>query len=251
MNRNRAGLVLALFLAQVSIAIAQVDTLQIEGPEQVKPGTLVRLTASTTESETPLWIVLSPVDLDYEVADSGRRLLFASGCRAGERVTVLLLAQQVNGERIASRQVRKTIHVISENNDVPVEDPPADPPKKPDFERSPLYRSVTDAWNLIRTDAGKDLSSKVAANFELIANKCESGKIVEIPAIWKELSVLNRQALGIETSAWSPVAKTLQDQFQKLGLSEVRIHAFHLKAISAAIRNAADQRNTETKRTRR
>ena len=67
----------------VSTAIAQVGSLQIEGPHEVEPGQLVRLSANTLDNETPFWIVLEPINLDYESVDGGKRLLFSSGCQRG------------------------------------------------------------------------------------------------------------------------------------------------------------------------
>lgn len=225
-------------------AFDQMSSLQIEGPHEIETGELVRLSARTTDQETALWIVLSPDDLDYEVVDQGSRLLFSSGCNAGEQVTVLLLAQQVLDGRIATRQIKRTIHVVSKT---PANVEPT--PDLPSTTDSPIYQSTYEAWSLIRTDAAKALSESVAKNFDNLAAKCETGTFLENSAIWNELAKRNREALGVESSAWNPVATTLQREFQKLGLSAPRQHSFHLKAAAAAIRSAAKE-TTNTRRSR-
>ena len=73
-----------------------------------------------------------------------------------------------------------------------------------------------------------------------MASRCESGTVEDIPSIWRELSIQNRQTLGIESTAWNPVAKVLQAEFQQLDLKTPEEHAFHLRAAAAAIRNSAN-----------
>jgi hypothetical protein len=222
-------------------AHAQRAALQIEGPREAGPGTLVRLSANTIEEESPFWIVLEPIDLDYEQVENGSRLLFSTGCKTGQRITVVLLAQQVRDGRIVTRQIRRTVLVKdSETDPDPIDDPPDSRPPKDDplLPQSPLYAAVMEAWPSIQTDAAKALSESVAANIDSMAAKCEAGKIREKTEIWRELSLRNRRTLGVEASAWNPVANVLQQQFQNLALSTPAAHAVHLKATAAAIRAA-------------
>jgi len=238
-----------------SCAFAQSDALQIDGPHEVQPGMLVRLSANTTKNETPFWIVLDPIDLDYEQVDGGKRLLFSSGDQSTS-ITVILLAQQVVKNRITTRQIRRTIQVsddLPEDVDAPpppVTEPPTEPPTQtptpaePVLE-SPVFSEISQAWSNIGTDAAKKLSEAVAVNFDAAAKKCESNQYENIAAIWKELSAKNRQALQIESVAWEPVAVALQQAFQKLKLPDVSSHAFHLRAAAAAIRHAFNQQTTQ------
>ena len=140
-----------------------------------------------------------------------------------------------------TRQVRRTITVNGENSD-PIGDPPELPPTDdPVVTESPLYQTILKAWPLIRTDAAKAMSGRVAENIEAMGRKCESGLVRENANIWRELSKRNRETLGLETSAWNPVANVLQQQFQSLALPHPAAHAVHLKATAAAIRAASKQ----------
>ena len=240
-----------ILLALCSNAIAQIEALQIEGPHETKPGTLVRLTANTIAEETPFWIVLEPIDLDYEQVAGGKRLLFSTGCESGQRITVLLLAQQVRNGRIVTRQIRRTIKVTQDDSTAaPDVKPPANPPAgNPTLTESPLYLPVLTAWPSIRTDAAKALSAAVATNIDAMAAKCDAGIVREVSEIWRELSDRNRETLGIESSAWNPVATVLQREFQSLAekLTTPSAHSLHLRAAAAAIRAAASNQNTKSK----
>ncbi len=247
--RTNITLAIMSLLVICSQAIAQIEALQIEGPHEAKPGTLVRLSANTVAEETPFWIVLEPIELDYEQVQDGKRLLFSTGTKPGQRITVVLLAQQVRNGRIVTRQIRRSINIVrDESEPAPVDDSPALPPQDvPTLDKSPLYSSVLKAWPLIRTDAARELSAKVAVNIDAMAAKCESGDFRDTNEVWRELSTRNRETLGIETSAWSPVATVIQRDFQSLKLPTTSAHSFHLRAAAAAIRAASSQ-NTETRR---
>ena len=77
-------------LAFCPLVDAQIDSLNIDGPLEARPGQLVQLRAEITESETPFWIVLNPIDLQYEQVENGRRLIFATGCQPSSSVVVML-----------------------------------------------------------------------------------------------------------------------------------------------------------------
>jgi len=219
---------------------SQMESLQIDGPREVTTGSLIRLSAKTDEKETAFWIVLKPIELDFEVVDGGQRILFSSGCKPDVQITLLLLAQQVHEGRIVTRQIRRTIQVVADRREEPADEPPNTVPDDPSLSDSPLYLKVKEAWKSIRTDAAKELSVQVASNIENMATKCESGQIQEASDIWRELAKSNRKTLGIESSAWEPVASVLQVEFQGLDLPTPFEHAFHLKATAAAIRDAAE-----------
>lgn len=230
----------------------QTSALQIEGPRESQPGQLVRLVAKTVPSETPFWIVLEPIDLDYEQVDGGQRLLFSTGCLPNRRISVLLLAQRVQENRIVTRQIRRTI-VVGEQAPVnpPVLDPPPvngqEPAEPIAWEDSPLFSSVLVAWPEIRTDVAKGLSSEVAASFDSIADQIDGGQITHVEQVWTSVGVANREILQVEVSAWEPVGQAIQLQFKQLKLSKIREHAFHLRSVAAAIRqafNATTERNT-------
>ena len=241
-------LILAALLMSIGseLAVGQdsagIEALQIDGPHEALTGTLVRLSANTVEEETPLWIVLDPIDLDYELTCGGKRLLFSTGCKEGQRITVLLLAQQMRDDRLVTRQIRRVLKVVSEKTtDEPRECPPHVPPDEPSLTDSPLYLPVMKVWHLIRTDDGKALSEEVAANIDAIARKCDAGAVSKNSEIWSQLSKSNRETLGVESAAWNPVAELMQAEFQRLQLQTPAEHSFHLKATAAAIRAAFKQ----------
>ena len=74
--RTNFTLAIMSLLVICSQAIAQIEALQIEGPHEAKPGTLVRLSANTVAEETPFWIVLEPIELDYEQVQDGNVCCF-------------------------------------------------------------------------------------------------------------------------------------------------------------------------------
>jgi hypothetical protein len=235
----------AILFTSLNVSMAQTDSLQIDGPREVQPGKLVCLAANTVEDETPFWIVLRPLDLEYEHADGGKKLFFSSGCSVNRSVTILLLAQQVKGNRIVTRQIRRTIEVKADADPSAPESGEPRPVELPVTD-SPLYEAVLKAWPLIGTDAAKELSPEVAKNMDAVALLCESGKAKEVSTIWKELSMRNRDTLGLETMAWNPVAEALQTQFKRLALQSPEEHAFHLRATSAALRSACQKASTES-----
>jgi len=196
---------LAVLLLLGSTAIAQMESLQIEGPHQVAPGELVRLSANTVDNETPFWIVLEPIYLDYEAVNNGKRLLFSSGCQTGTSITVILLAQQVKDGRIVTRQIRRSITVGNKQPD-PTKPPPADDPPERPVVQSPIHAVVLKAWPKIQTDAAKELSLSVAKNFESVAQQCEDDQLQSVEEIWRELASQNQRTLQIETTAWEPIA---------------------------------------------
>lgn len=241
-------LAVALSWAMFNSASGQMASLEIDGPREAKPGTLVRLTAQTAEEETPFWIVLDPIDLDSEQVDSGRRLVFSTGCKPDQSITVILLAQQVKDDRIITRQLRRKIIVSDENRQQPpAPQPPISPEPEP-FNESPVYLATLQAWPQIATDAAKSLSPLVANNLEEVAESCLSETFQQRSKIWTELSSQNRRVLQVETMAWEPIAQVLQRKFKALELPDVRSHGFHLKAAAAAVRraHAAWQAPTET-----
>lgn len=232
---------LLVFFAVVQSAAAQLEPLSINGPSVVTAGTLVRLSANTADGESPFWIVLDPIDLDYEQVDRGQRILFAASCSNSKRITVLLLAQHVLEGRIVTRQVRRTIKVLS----TPSPAEPITQPNRPDTKDSPLYASILNVWSQIKTDAAKDKSLEIASNFDELANRCASGEVQKTATIWTELSRENRLALGVETSAWEPLALVVQTRFKQLGLTSPKEHVLHLKAVAAAIRAAFQKSRVE------
>jgi len=235
----------------------QIDSLEIKGPHEARPGELVRLSANTNANETPFWIVLDPIELDYEQVDQGRRLIFSASCEANQTITVMLLAQQMRDGKIVTRQLRRAVHVGNlppSPAPVPIQQPP-EPPLTPenDLKKSPLYDAVLQAWPLISTDAGKTGSPKVAENLVQIADQCANGKITEVSAIWQMLSQQNRIDLQLESVAWEPVGLAIQIQFKQLALNSIKAHAIHLRAASAAIEDAqsASQQDPNRKVIRR
>jgi hypothetical protein len=236
------SLALVLAALMVSNCLAQIDALQIKGPKEVAPGQLVRLDAKLEPEETPFWIVLAPTDLDYEQVADGRRLIFAVDCRPSKSITVLLLAQQVLDDRIVTRQIRSTIQIKDDQAKEPDKEEPDTPDTQPeDFKKSPLYASVFDAWETISSSSAKAKAGLVAANFDLIADRCESGKLSAIPEIWKQLSAANQTTLAENTTDWEPVGVALQQGFQNLRLSTVQEHSFHLRAVAAALRSPSNE----------
>ncbi|MDB4766370.1 hypothetical protein OAG71_01645 [bacterium] len=217
-----------------------IAALSIDGPYEALSGQLVRLEAQTIPGETPFWIVLEPTSMDYEQVDGGQRLIFAAPCDSVSSITVMLLAQQVREGRIVTRQLRRSI-TLNNKTDPPPLSPPSPKPDNPegdfgDLKQSPVYEAVSQAWPNIRTDAAKSLSNRVVENLALTAKSCEEGRLSKLSEIWKTLSIANRKALGVESSAWDPVGIAMQSAFQELGLKDVNSHGFHLRAAAAAIK---------------
>jgi hypothetical protein len=243
-----------LFFVFAGTAQSQLQSLQIEGPYSVSIGSMVVLSANSTEQETPFWIVLEPIELEYEQVDEGRRLIFAAGCQQGREITVLLLAQQVKEGRIITRQVRRTIQVTAGKIADPVPEPETDlpEPKPPEADlilKSPLLNAVQKSWPNITTDAAKDLTPRVADNMDRVALRCQSGDFQQSVEVWRELSRLNRDSLGVEASAWDPVGIVMQQELLKLSLPSASSHAIHLKAAAMGMRKAyqSNRKNNSTK----
>lgn len=235
--------------AQQDLA-AFVDRLNIEGPQTVVAGQLVRLTAQLEPNESPFWIVLDPVDLDYEQIEDGQRLVFAVGCQQRTAIVVLLLAQRVEENRIVTRQLRRRIE-IQDDDKIPGPDDPVTPPiteptpAKPPTD-SPLFRVVLESWTQIPSVEAKAFAPAVAANFDAIADQCESGSLADVRQIASELSRRNAQALGPLARQWEPVGIAMQIEFKRLLLPTVKEHAFHLRAAAAAIRVALETQSQQS-----
>jgi len=233
-----------------------IAALEIEGPREAAPGELIRLSANTNGDETPFWIVLDPITLDYEQVDQGKRLIFSAPCQTNQTITVMLLAQQVRDGQIVTRQLRRSV-LVGNPLPSPAPDPtphpqPAEPPGS-ELKESALYGAVLQAWPLVSTDAGKTLSPKVAENLEQVAAMCASGKFSQAHEVWQLLSEHNRVDLQLETVAWEPVGQAIQKQFKLLALGSIKDHVFHLRAAAAAIIDAyaSEQKNQNRKAIRR
>jgi hypothetical protein len=211
------------------------------------PGQLVRLTAETEPAESPLWIVLKPNALDYELTDNGQKLIFAVNAKTNDPIVILLLAQQVKEGRIVTRQLRRQISVVGGTKpvdpiviDPPIKKPPVDSPAKQPIESDPIFLAVTNAMSKI-DPAAKSNAALVAANFQKVSDDCESGKFGDVAAIWLTLSKLNRQSLGDQTRNWSPLGSALQTEFKRLNITKIADHARPLKVAAAAIAQESNQ----------
>lgn len=114
---------------------------KIEGPTTAEPGSLVRLSAPIEDDESAFWLVLSPIDLDYEMTNGGRKMIFAAGCSSRE-IVVMCLAQSIEDGRIVNRPYR---HVMTIG--APVEEPedPGDDPVDDDPGAGPDFSAIA-AW---------------------------------------------------------------------------------------------------------
>lgn len=219
-----------------NLAWGQSQSLEINGPSEIASGQLIRLDAQLDPDESPLWIVLSPPDLDYEQVDGGRRLIFAVDDRQVEPITILLLAQQIENDRIVTRQVRRTLTIRSDEADEPEPNP-----EDPDLKKSPLFRLVFEAWDSLESLAARNKTSLIADNFESVAKRCEQGSFSELPQVWKALSKSNQDVLGEQTEDWEPVGLAMQSGFADLRLKTIPEHAFHLRAVASALRSKSDE----------
>lgn len=227
-----------------TFAQSQDGSLKIEGPDIVAPGKLVRLTATTLPEESPFWIVLSPVDLDFEQVDEGRKLIFASGCQARKSIVVLLLAQTVKQGRVVTRQVRREIKIVDPDDSKPDpgdDEPDGNNPGEGDPGNDPLFTSVVDGLSRMTDPAARAKRTLVAANFESIAARCQSGQMGDIPAIWLTLSRLNHASIAPHHRSWERLAQMIQTEFKRRGLATVADHTKPLLAVAAALRNGGVQ----------
>lgn len=246
-------LLLAFLIPQANL-LAQTRSLEISGPFEARSGQLIRLVAEVEPTETPFWLVLSPSDLDFEQVDDGRRLIFTPGCNTRQPIVVMLLAQSMTEGRIVTRQIRRQIQVVNPdgndgnepgtqpqplppNGSHPPDDPP--PADVPSLEKVPMFRLVQDAFSQVNSAAARSKAAEVASGFELIAAECESGRITSVPQIWQTLSARNGAALGAVVHEWEPIGLTMQLEFQRLKLPDVRSHAVHLKAAALALRRSS------------
>lgn len=234
-------LFIASCLSNCGFAHSQVDSLNISGPEQAKPGQLIRLVAEIDPVETPFWIVLQPTNLDYEQVDNGRRLIFAVGCETqdssqGNQVVVMLLAQQVKDGKIVTRQLRRRITIESRAPDPinPVVDPDAPDTTQP--LDGALFRTTLKALESVSDPVAYGKRSQVAENFLLVANRCKSGDFDDLPAIWLTLSQLNGATLRGHTNQWSKFATKLQLEFKRLKLTTPASHAKPLQTVGEALK---------------
>jgi hypothetical protein len=238
MNR-KFFLAIAAVLLFSSRACGQINTLEIGGPYEARTGSLVRLVAKTQPNETPFWLVLAPSDLDYEQVNDGRRLIFSAGCSKGQRIVVLLLAQQLIDGKIVTRQLRRTVEVVAASEldpDSPSDRPPDIQPDK-DWGSSPVFEAASRAMRLVSPDSARKLGPRIADNFDFVAQRCRAGGEIKTKTeIWQQLSKLNREALGELSPGWTPFAIETQSAFQALNLADVPSHQFHLRAAALAIR---------------
>ena len=167
-----------------SIGPISLCRLNIDGPAEVVGGQLVRLIADIEPAESPFWIVLKPVNLDYEQVDNGQRLIFAVACEPPDDLIVMLLAQRVVNDRIVTRQ----LFAESQSNrstDLPSPVDPGEPlPVDPPLTDLPIYQAVLAAWNSIPSQSAKAKSNRVADNFANTAKLCAIGELTAIPDIW-------------------------------------------------------------------
>ncbi len=242
------SLALGLLFAALVSGQTQMDSLNIAGPFEVSPGQLVRLSAKLESDESPLWIVLRPNDLDYELADNGRKLIFAVHAQTSDPIVILLLAQQVKEGRIVTRQLRRQIAVVKEASpgkpivtDPPKKEPIENPVKEPVGEDDPIFRAVIAAMEKVTDPVARSKASLVAANFQQVANDCKSGKFGDVTAIWLTLSKLNHNTLGEKTREWSPLGSALQTEFKRLNITQIAEHARPLSVAAAAIAQGTNQ----------
>lgn len=224
---------IAILFLLCSTAMSQTDSLGIDGPFDANPGQLVRLTADIEPAESPFWIVLSPMDLDYEQVEDGKRLLFSTGCRANQEIVVLLLAQRIDeGGRIVTRQLKQVVKVGSGQND-PVIDPAPEPDPNPDLmPESEFSKRIIEEVNKIRPPP--QVLAQVSKNFfdiAQVASTYDSAKSLSI-----ELSKRNTQAIGqADLSKWKPFGIVIQEEFQKRQLQTVAEYAPLLIEVSKSL----------------
>ena len=181
--------------------------LNIDGPAEVSAGQLVRLIADIEPAESPFWIVLKPVNLDYEQVDNGQRLIFAVACEPPDDLIVMLLAQRVVNDRIVTRQLIRRIPVKS-GTDLPSPVDPGEPlPVDPPLTDLPMYQAVLAAWKSIPSQSAKAKSNRVADNFANTAKLCAIGELTAIPDIWGTLAVSNARTLGPHLRDWEVVGQ--------------------------------------------
>ncbi len=231
----RWGLVAAALMAATGgdlWAFQAGGTLAIDGPTRTQPGRLLTLKAKIEANETPFWIVLQPVDLEYRQVNEGRELICVAGCRDQKEIVVLLLAQQVIEGRITTRQIKRSIQIGQ--TDIPADDGAGTQPAPP-FRDDGFDRSVTTAVDQLPV-AAKRKSLQVAENFLQMAKLCKSGQIKQTGAITAGLQRMNRLTLGADLDSWQPFARAVQQEFKRLQLKQPAAHVPYLERISSLLR---------------
>lgn len=166
------------------------DTLSIEGPDEAKSGALIRLTANLEDGESAWWIVTNPPDMDYEVVDGGKKLIFAGSCGKSE-VRIILLAQKIVENRIVTRQLNHTVRVGHGAQPPPIEDPVEDPVD----DDNPFERD----WSELRL---------------LVESRPEPGNDPQTARRWIE---------ELETTATAIEGKTISDAQRMVGEARRRV----------------------------
>ena len=236
---------------QAARPFKQVNALGIDGPFEVEPGELVRLTASIGESESPFWIVLKPDDLQYEQIENGRGLIFAASCKSRASIVVMLLAQSVKDGRIVTRQLRRKIEIVDSGDappdqispigDLPIDKDPEKEPAKPN-PKYPIFKACYDAVLQMKDVTAISKVEGVAANFQNVGQRCSTSEFADIQTVWTSLVGLNGITIGRSQPQWDPVGVALQKSFKQLAPKTVAEHGPLLMIAAQAMRKAVQDR---------
>lgn len=193
------------------------DSLDIVGPSLAEPGSLVRLEAELDQDESPFWLVMQPIDLDYEQVDAGDRIIFATGCEKTQvDIVVILLAQKVIDGRIITRQMRHTVKIGNQPD--PVEPPdPIEPPENP-FNPDDLSSKIDKAIGEMPAEFAAD-RIKLADNVSVIIEEWNADEFKRdsfrdsLVAMSVSYNTLNQNTVTPESyKAWGPVWKIVQTE---------------------------------------
>ena len=195
----------------------------IEGPTEVEPGTLVRVTAKLDDNHSADW-TLFPFQLDHETTTDGR-LLFAAPCAGVSTVFVELRDLWVEDGRVLSTKTRHTISIVQDGPPTP----PAPPtPPEPDKPAPPapddLQGIARVAYEAVAAIAPthRSLAPKIAANFQAAAAAIAAGTVRSLDDALKQVQTTNASTLsGPTRDAWAPALERIGLRWTELVNAQV------------------------------
>ncbi|MCA9184655.1 MAG: hypothetical protein R3E01_10315 [Pirellulaceae bacterium] len=186
----------------------------IVAPEQVVPGSLVRVQATLPTDHTADWAVF-PFELDHETTPDGR-LLFAAPCQGVEQIFIELREMWVEDGRVHSQKSRCTIRVDNRYPPSPPGPPEPSPPPGPDAPTPPppedLQGIARVAYEAVAqlTPASRALAPKIAANFQASAAAIAAGTVRSVDDALRQVQAANASTLtGVTRESWAPALETI------------------------------------------
>lgn len=192
-------------LAAAATDCPSCDAAQIDGPTTAACGTLVTLTAPDVPDSQVSWELPDNLAKANTRVDSGRRILdIATGCTPCETLIVCAVSRPDSPPQILLHRL-----IVGEGEPTPA--PPPGP--TPDPQPAPTPPVEIDAFGkqvagwasaLIPAPERQARGEKVAANFEIVANRVKSGELTTLADAMGAAYAANSEDLAGQASAWSP-----------------------------------------------